>query len=93
VTDTMQTIDDAGILDLLSAPLLEEKPWATFAACRGGEGMTFFPQGKAEEEAALAVCAVCPVREECLDHALATNERFGIWGGTTEKQRRALARL
>jgi WhiB family redox-sensing transcriptional regulator len=89
----MQTIDDTRALDLFSVPLLEEKPWATFAACRGGEGMTFFPQSKAEEQAALSLCAVCPVREECLDHALVTNERFGIWGGTTEKQRRALARL
>ena len=92
-SDTMKTMDDAPGLDLLAVPLLEEKPWAAFAACTGGEGMTFFPQSKAEEQAALAVCATCPVREDCLDHALATNERFGVWGGTTEKQRRALSRL
>lgn len=55
--------------------------------------MTFFPQTKSEAQAALAVCAACPVREECLAHALDTNERFGIWGGTTEKERRELARI
>lgn len=79
--------------ELLAAPLAEEKPWATFAACKDEPGMTFFPQTKAETEAALAICAICPVVDECLDHAVATNERFGVWGGTTEKQRRALARL
>ncbi|MFO7701064.1 MAG: WhiB family transcriptional regulator, partial [Acidimicrobiia bacterium] len=45
------------------------------------------------EAIALAVCAACPVRVECLGHALATNERFGVWGGTTEKERRSLARI
>ena len=52
--------------------------------------MTFFPQTKAEARAALAVCNVCPVREDCLEHALETNERFGVWGGTTEKERRLM---
>ncbi len=89
----MNTLTDELRLDILAAPVLEEKPWATFAACAEAEGMTFFPQTKAEARAALAICNVCPVREECLEHALATNERFGIWGGTTEKERRALTRI
>ena len=88
----MNTIDDM-TFDLLSAPIVDEKPWATFASCKDHPELTFFPQTKTEEAAALAVCAVCPVRDECLDHALETNERFGVWGGTTEKQRRKLARL
>jgi WhiB family redox-sensing transcriptional regulator len=88
----MTAIDKDLILDLLSTPLADEKPWATYASCQDANGMTFFPQTKAETQAALTVCAGCPVRAECLDHALATNERFGVWGGTTEKERRLLAR-
>lgn len=79
--------------DILTTPILEEKPWATFAACKEAGDVTFFPQTKAEARAALAVCAICPVRDECLDHAIETNERFGVWGGLTEKERRALVRF
>jgi WhiB family redox-sensing transcriptional regulator len=86
----MTAMDTDVMLDLLSAPLAEEKPWATFAACAEAEGMTFFPQTKAEARAALAICNVCPVREDCLEHALETNERFGVWGGMTEKERRLM---
>lgn len=86
-------MDDTFILDILSAPVGEEMSWATFAACKDEEGMTFYPQNKREEATALATCGICPVQQECLDHALATNERFGVWGGTTEKQRRKLSRI
>ena len=43
-------------------------------------------------ELAKAICATCPVQQECLDFALKTRQEFGIWGGTTEDERRALAR-
>ena len=42
---------------------------------------------------AKAVCAGCPVREACLDYALANSEHFGVWGGTTERERRRLRNL
>ncbi|MGI9666511.1 MAG: WhiB family transcriptional regulator [Acidimicrobiia bacterium] len=86
----MEAMEDTISLEILAAPIIDEKPWATFAACKDEVSMSFFPQNKAEERAALAVCGICPVQQDCLDHALATNERFGIWGGTTEKQRRTL---
>ncbi len=86
----MNTTDNEIMLDILSAPIIDEKPWAVFASCRDERGMTFFPQSKGEEKKALSICGICPVRQDCLDHALATNERFGVWGGTTEKQRRKL---
>lgn len=89
----MNTMDDTQILDILGVPHGEERPWATFAACTTVPGMTFFPQTKKDEAIALAVCAACPVRVECLSHALATNERFGVWGGTTERERRSLSRI
>lgn len=86
-------MDTTPLLDILAAPLLDEKPWATYAACKGEHGMIFFPQNKREEAAAVAICASCPVREECLDHAIATNERFGVWGGLTEKERKRVGRV
>ncbi len=90
----MEAMDDTLPLEVLAAPLLDEKPWATYAACADlGKGMTFYPQSKADERAALAICESCAVREDCLAHALDTNERFGIWGGTTEKQRKRLATI
>ena len=54
--------------------------------------MKFFPQNRKEEREAHAICSMCPVAEECLDHALETNERYGVWGGTTERQRKKLKR-
>jgi WhiB family redox-sensing transcriptional regulator len=86
----MNTLDDDMTLDILSAPIIDEKPWAVFASCRDEQGMTFFPQSKAEEATALAICGICPVRQDCFEHAMETNERFGVWGGKTEKQRRKL---
>lgn len=89
----MDTMDDTFDLDFLAAPILEERPWAVFAACKAETSMKFFPQNREEEREALAVCRTCPVVEDCLEHALATNERFGVWGGTTERQRRKLSRV
>lgn len=88
----MNTMDNTIELDALSAPVLEERPWAVFAACRESEADLFFSGSKADERAALALCRICTVRDECLDHALEVRERFGVWGGTTEKQRRSLLR-
>ena len=88
----MNTMDDTLTLAALTAPILDERPWSVFAACQDAKDVSFFPQNKTEEKAAAAICAFCPVREDCLDHALSTNERFGMWGGVSEKQRRAMAR-
>jgi WhiB family redox-sensing transcriptional regulator len=89
----MKTMDDTLDFNIFDAPILNERPWAVYAACKDEQGMIFFPQSKAEEATALTICGICPVREECLDHALETNARFGIWGGTTEKERRKLSRI
>lgn len=54
----------------------------------------FFPEDGHKEQAARAkqVCAVCPVREDCLEYSLALFIRDGVWGGTTERQRRPMWR-
>lgn len=74
-----------------------EDEWRQHAACRDCDTELFFPvgvTGLAVEhiEAAKAVCATCPVRDECLEFALATNQESGVWGGTAEEERRVLRR-
>ena len=67
-------------------------PWMADAVCTQVDPELFFP-GKAERvkaAAAKAVCAACPVVNDCLQWALDTNERYGILGGTTERDRRKL---
>lgn len=76
----------------LSVPVNEERPWAVFAACKDKDPNTFFPATPEGERKAIRICHGCSVRMECLEFALETRARFGIWGGQTEKQRKALER-
>lgn len=52
----------------------------------------FFPERGASLRRAKAICAECPVRERCLEHALTEPEKHGVWGGTSEKERRVMRR-
>lgn len=71
-------------------PTTPGSAWENLGACRGIDTSLFFP-GRGESVAeAKAVCAGCVVRVECADFALSTNQRFGIWGGTTERERRRI---
>jgi WhiB family transcriptional regulator, redox-sensing transcriptional regulator len=65
--------------------------WPSQAACRGAEPDELFVQGAAQNRAK-ALCIGCPVRTECLADALDHRIEFGIWGGMTERERRALLR-
>ena len=69
-------------------------PWRAKAACQGLEPDIFYPvsEDDADAEAAKVVCAECPVRESCLEHALAVREKDGVWGGATERERRRIIR-
>ncbi len=68
--------------------------WRKRAACRGIDVDVFYPvtEDDADAAEAKAICATCPVRETCLEHALAHREREGIWGGATERERRRIVR-
>jgi len=73
-----------------SLPMSDRAPWQSPAACRGLDTSLFFPfRGEAAPEA-LATCRRCPVSEDCRDYAVDTGQRFGIWGGTSERQRRRI---
>ncbi|MCO8127862.1 WhiB family transcriptional regulator [Acidimicrobiia bacterium EGI L10123] len=61
-------------------------------ACRGADPDLFFPDRGESLEPAKRICSECVVRDECLEHALASGERFGVWGGTSERERRRIRR-
>lgn len=67
-------------------------PWRDAAACRGMDPALFFPERGTPTADAKAVCRTCRVRSECLADALDARERFGIWGGYSERERRAMRR-
>ena len=68
--------------------------WRKQAACRGIDAAVFYPVSEDEADAAEAkeICAGCPVRQACLEYALAHREREGVWGGATERERRRIIR-
>lgn len=66
--------------------------WRQHAACRGLDPEIFYPVTDDEADVAKAVCGVCTVRETCLEHALGSRERDGVWGGATERERRRIIR-
>ena len=69
-------------------------PWRSKAACQGLDPDIFYPvhRRRRRAEPAKVICAVCPVREACLEHALAVREKDGVWGGATERERRRIIR-
>jgi WhiB family transcriptional regulator, redox-sensing transcriptional regulator len=66
--------------------------WRQRAACRGVEPDIFYPVSDEDAYEAKAICFACPVREACLEYALANRERDGVWGGATERERRRMVR-
>jgi len=71
--------------------VLQDQHWAAEAACAGRSPDELFVQGAAQREAR-AVCMGCPVKLDCLADALDSGMQFGVWGGMTERERRALLR-
>jgi WhiB family transcriptional regulator, redox-sensing transcriptional regulator len=69
----------------------QQGEWRRRARCRDGDPDRLFVRGAAQREAKL-VCFGCPVRTECLAEALDHRIEFGVWGGMTERERRALLR-
>lgn len=79
-------------------PLFGEDPedaalgWQERALCAQTDPEAFFPEKGGSTREAKKVCTGCEVRAECLEYALANDERFGIWGGLSERERRKLKR-
>lgn len=70
----------------------QERGWQDAANCLGVDPDLFFPERGASTREAKEVCKGCVVRGECLEYALANGEKFGIWGGLSERERRRLRR-
>jgi WhiB family transcriptional regulator, redox-sensing transcriptional regulator len=81
-------------IDVRSLPNEVSPPdhWQERAACYGIDAEIFFPTTEEEAGLALSYCGICSVKELCLAWALQNGERYGVWGGTTEQQRRRLNR-
>ena len=78
----MANVDEAG----------DVESWQMFANCLGADPDLFFPERGASTKEAKAVCQGCVVREDCLEYALQNGEKFGIWGGLSERERRRIRR-
>jgi WhiB family redox-sensing transcriptional regulator len=74
------------------AEMLTPPPWQESALCAQTDPEAFFPEKGGSTREAKAVCKVCDVRLECLEYALRNDERFGIWGGLSERERRRIKR-
>ena len=70
----------------------EERRWQERANCLGVDPELFFPERGASTREGKAVCAGCAVRLDCREYALRNHEKFGIWGGLSERERRRLRR-
>lgn len=77
---------------LLWAPDPAETTWQDFALCAQTDPEAFYPDKGGSVVPAKKVCMRCQVRTECLEWALDNGERFGIWGGKSERERRNLLR-
>ncbi|MBD0418195.1 WhiB family transcriptional regulator [Streptomyces sp. TRM S81-3] len=81
-------------------PLLGDWEWQAEAACRGMDSSVFFspagergPARRRREETAREICRSCPVSDPCARFAQASQQYYGTWGGYTETERRAAARV
>lgn len=87
VTTVTVPAGTAGLLPL--APSAEDRRWTAEALCASGDPDRLFVTGAAQREAA-KLCRDCPVQMQCLADALDNQVEFGVWGGLTERQRRAV---
>ncbi|MGH8921626.1 MAG: WhiB family transcriptional regulator [Actinomycetes bacterium] len=82
------TPDDPVLLALFAEP--EQQEWQERALCAQTDPEAFFPEKGGSTREAKRICLGCEVRAECLEYALSHDERFGIWGGLSERERRRL---
>jgi WhiB family redox-sensing transcriptional regulator len=76
----------SSLVDLFG--LSEEVSWQERALCAQTDPEAFFPEKGGSTREAKKICTGCEVRSECLEYALLNDERFGIWGGLSERERR-----
>ena len=90
-------MSEAAVIELIT--MLEAQPqsptdedWYERALCPQTDPDAFFPEKGGSTKEAKKICLGCPVKQQCLQWALDNDERFGIWGGLSERERRRLKR-
>lgn len=73
--------------------LMIRPAWQAEGLCRVFPDANWFPLRGESTAEAKRICLRCPVRAECLDYALTTRDKFGVWGGTSERERRHLRKV
>ena len=81
-------LEAAGEYELVAS----REPWMEQGECRGLDPELFFPTRGGDSSTAKSICTTCPVADECLDYALRTCQKYGIWGGASERDRRGMRR-
>ena len=105
ISDTLTLVGSTHVvepvsMDLLREPLVavelgepaEEPDWQERALCAQTDPEAFFPEKGGSTRDAKKICTTCEVKAQCLEYALQNDERFGIWGGLSERERRRLRR-
>ncbi len=77
---------------LLEMLATDELAWQDLANCRGADPDLFFPERGASTRTAKSICRECSVQDQCLEFAIVSSEKFGIWGGLSERDRRKIRR-
>ena len=91
--DRRGAVESQGIAGLLGIGLeADAQSWQERALCAETDPEAFFPEKGGSTREAKKICTGCEVKAECLEYALANDERFGIWGGLSERERRRLKR-
>lgn len=92
VSCVQRVVADGQVLHLPAAADSGTSSWREQALCQQTDPELFFPEKGESAVPAKQVCGRCPVQRDCLDYALANDERFGVWGGTSELDRRRMRR-
>ena len=69
-----------------------DNDWMALGNCRAVEPSVFFPSDGVGVEVARQICQACPVKQQCLEYAIYHRIDHGVWGGTSERERRRIAR-
>src|SRR5579863_42053 len=88
MTNLMSDFVGADLTAIFGLP--DESNWQERSLCSQTDPEAFFPEKGGSTREAKKICVGCEVRSECLEYALAHDERFGIWGGLSERERRRL---
>ncbi|MFT4246186.1 MAG: WhiB family transcriptional regulator [Micrococcaceae bacterium] len=92
ISEKKQETDKAKLLKVIYNDLddTSELSWQVDALCVQTDPEAFFPEKGGSTRDAKKVCGACSVKNQCLEYALSSDERFGIWGGLSERERRKL---